>query len=239
MAIARDSSTFDEQTGTSATVSHTVSGSDTVLFVGFSTSSTSGDIATGVTYNAVSMTQVVKVDTVITGRFTYIYGLLNPATGANDVVISISESKTIRSASVSYTGVDQGQTLTDITDTDQAGTGTTTTINMTTTSDNSWGFMVVKADNGTIAAGSGTTLIGVTSGTSVGAFEKDFGTSGAETMNATQNGNGNTNAVSVAFTPAVAAGPATLKTWNTVTAANVKTVDTVAIANIKTIDTIV
>lgn len=32
-------------------------------------------------------------------------------------------------------------------------------------------------------------------------------------------------------------GPATLKTWNTVTAANVKTGDTVAIASIKTIDT--
>jgi hypothetical protein len=87
------------------TYSHTCTGSDLVLFVMANCDGDAGAI-TGVTYNGVSMTLIANQE-VVFGQDLYLYGLINPATGANNVVVSWTSSGQCASASISWTGVDQ------------------------------------------------------------------------------------------------------------------------------------
>lgn len=92
-------------TGTSATYAHTCSGNNRILFVALYVGSTT-NLVTGVTYAGVSMTLVNSAN-VGAGSTRYLYSLIAPATGANNVVILTSASTIIRACSVSYTGVSQ------------------------------------------------------------------------------------------------------------------------------------
>lgn len=105
MAIAHDADTDGGlvNPGTSLTWAHPCTGSDLALFVGLFGDDTS-DTITGVTYNTVAMTQIGVIQ-VLTDRFVYLYGLLNPASGTHDVVASSSASIVIAGSSSSYTGV--------------------------------------------------------------------------------------------------------------------------------------
>ncbi len=108
--------TFDaESTGsitsnTELTVSHTCTGSDLVLIVCVSTYKGSEEAALPtVTYNGVSM---VEIDNTIFGSSNAekvsMFVLKGPATGANDIVVTVSPSQDeIVLAAASYTGVDQ------------------------------------------------------------------------------------------------------------------------------------
>lgn len=95
--------------GNSRTWSHTVSsGTDRYLLVGFVGDVSSGaDDVSSVTYNGVSMTLIAKQLQGATNgnRWTYVYGLANPATGANNVVVTFSSSHWILAGSIEYTGV--------------------------------------------------------------------------------------------------------------------------------------
>ena len=206
-AIAFDNSTIDEETTDEQTFAHINTGSDLVLFVGVLCSS--GDDITGVTYNGVAMTQLVKVDSSIPGRFRYIYGLLNPATGSNNVVVSASGSTSLISIASSYTGVDQGQTLTDITDTTQSGATAPTTMNMTSTVDNSWGVMMIRSDNNNLSASTNANEVeksGAGDGNRTALYDTGgaITPAGAYTMVVNHNTNGNTGACSVTFAPSIA-----------------------------------
>lgn len=87
-------------TGTSLTYSHTCSNIDRILFVGVRGDVTN-DYVTGVTYNGVSMTLIDK-DLCPGDRYAYFYYLKNPASGANNVVVSASQSILLSADSVSY-----------------------------------------------------------------------------------------------------------------------------------------
>lgn len=106
MAIAFDSAS-GRQTGTatSATLSHTCSGVDRILVV--SVGVASGKTVTGVTYGGVAMTKVVDGTTISVGTYASMWILLNPATGANNIVASFSASTNYGISSVSYTGCRQ------------------------------------------------------------------------------------------------------------------------------------
>ena len=140
--------------GTSITYSHTCTGSNLILLVAIVNSGgTGGDVITGITYNSVAMTNAISVDG---GNFrVYWWFLVNPATGANDVVVSSSDSEFLRSASASYTGALQtGQP--DGTDSDIQTPGTTITSSITTTEDNSWNMSAVaNASNLDMTASTG------------------------------------------------------------------------------------
>ena len=107
LAIAFDASSFGNVNGTSVTYSHTVTGSNMIILVG--TGDEAGDNSnhvTGITYNAVSMTQIgvqVNADTSLNYR-CYLHDLVNPTTGANNVIVSANQTINIRSESVSYSG---------------------------------------------------------------------------------------------------------------------------------------
>lgn len=105
MSIAFDSSAGSQVSGTSAlTYSHTCAGSNRLLLVGVTISN---DLLTvsGITYGGVAMTQID--DQTATQAHSYLYYLIAPTAGANNVVISTSGNQVIIANSVSYTGVRQ------------------------------------------------------------------------------------------------------------------------------------
>lgn len=133
MAIAFDSITnggYSGSASTSKTFAHTCTGSQRFLFV---STLTDTNVVTGMTYGGVAMTLLVSQ---ATDYHTTIYGLINPASGVNNVVISCSGSTNIIPQAISYTGVDQ-TTLPTVTNT---GTDASSpqTLSLTTTVNNSW-----------------------------------------------------------------------------------------------------
>lgn len=101
MAVAFDAaSQGNAAAATSLTYAHTTTGADRGLFAGVCVNDNRS--ITGVTYNGISMTAVE------TGSPSYrLYGLIAPATGANNVVVSVDAAGNITSVAVSVTGMDQ------------------------------------------------------------------------------------------------------------------------------------
>jgi hypothetical protein len=133
MAISFDASTAGTQTtGTSLTFSHTCSGVNRILFV--SVVGTSGKTTT-VTYNGVSMTEVGNITTT---RPIRLYYLINPATGAHDVVISASGNDYLAGSSVSYKGANQLSQPDSYTTDDSSVAVASRSITTTTVKDNCW-----------------------------------------------------------------------------------------------------
>ncbi len=137
--------TFDTAAGSftnganSLTWAHTCSGANRMLFVGVIDNNENGDHVTGVTYAGVSMTLVNKIKySGADNRYTYLFSLPAPATGANNVVISASISINMKGSSSSYNGVFQGTVDSSTT---ASGPGTVT-CNLTTVANNCWGIMV-------------------------------------------------------------------------------------------------
>ncbi len=131
----------------SYTWSHTCSGTNRIVFVAFF--GDLSDIATGATYDGVAMTLVRKTNT--DSRWIYLYVLINPPTGAKNVVVSFSGNSLIGGNSISYTGVKQtGQP-----EVSAAPNATPATI--TTISDNSWTVLLNKSGTGA-TAGTGSFL---------------------------------------------------------------------------------
>jgi hypothetical protein len=88
------------------TFSHTTTGANRLLIVGVAFD-TATPTVTSVTYAAVGMTQVFA-QTVGSSGTVAMYRLVAPATGANNVVITLSASSVfLQGGAVSFTGVDQ------------------------------------------------------------------------------------------------------------------------------------
>lgn len=153
-AIAFDSSASNQTTGTSLLYSQTVTGSNTILFVGISIESVS-DLVTSVTYNGLTMTRISSQSG--NGETAYLYYLVG-ASGTHNVVINTSSSTGIRSSSSSYTGASQtGQPDNFTTNT----TGSLSAINtsLKTINDNSWVISYAQSNGaGTVSAGGNVTL---------------------------------------------------------------------------------
>ena len=109
MAIALDTSTSSSDnsgSATSLTWSHTCTGTNLILIVTVSTTPQT-DKVSGVTYNGVAMTRVGYAgNSGSQSVASYMYYLLNPATGAHNIVVSVpSNSTNITGDAISYTGV--------------------------------------------------------------------------------------------------------------------------------------
>jgi hypothetical protein len=158
MAISYDTSAYHGGTNaTSITFAHVDGvGSNRILWVGILTGG--GDTVTGVTYNGVAMTQASKNTSMPSTNVLYLYYLVNPATGSNNIVVSQTGSGYLNAASTSYFGASQtGQPDASTTNYSAATSALTTTV--TTIADNCWTVMAGRAmDSSTISAGTGTTL---------------------------------------------------------------------------------
>lgn len=140
---------------TSRTFSFTVSsGSDRILLVGFVGDLVSGaDDVSSVTYNGVAMTLANKTDN--TSRYQYLYYMLNPPTGAHNVVITYPSNRWILAGASEYTGV-QGIDV-QTTNKYSGGTASTLTTSLTTTVNNCWTVLFMGSGSSTSSAGAGAT----------------------------------------------------------------------------------
>lgn len=159
--------------GSSITFSHTCSGSDRILIVGIIANN--ADVITGVTYNGVAMTLARK--SAFTGPTMYLYYLLAPATGANNIVVSASSGgEYIRATAVSYTGVQQSGQPDATAENNVSAASITTTLTQVVAK--AWQVGVVQgAHDGTVTAGAG---IGAIRGTVSGGYNS-IGDSNAPT----------------------------------------------------------
>lgn len=142
---------------TSLTYALTVgSGTNRVLWVGFIVNRVGAPTISSVTYAGVAMTATSNSPN-STGQFLYVYYLPNPASGANNVVITLNSSIEIHSCAVSYTGAAQTG-IPDAVATQTAGSGTSATLSATTVANNTWMFGIFRNDSaGHGSAGTGTT----------------------------------------------------------------------------------
>lgn len=121
------------------TVAYTVgSGQNRLLVVVFEGDTATDDI-TSVTYAGAGMTLACKIPT---NRWLYFYFLLNPASGAHNVVISSSSSKFIIACAADYENVQQsGQPDATATNSKGATLPNTLASTITTIAQNAWAIM--------------------------------------------------------------------------------------------------
>lgn len=108
MAIAFDNATAGGgvTAASTKTYSHTVnSNTDGILFV-FISMANINDLLTSVTYAGVTMTRIAYQYNGASDQ-VYLYYLVAPASGANNVVITNSTTRNISSMAISYTGAKQ------------------------------------------------------------------------------------------------------------------------------------
>lgn len=150
----------------SVTWEHTCNGDDRVLVVYVYSW---GNKTTGVTYNGTAMTLVDKQTWSVQNRTVSCYIMINPPSGAHNVVASLSSNDYVRTAAISFTGAKQSsqpQTK----NVTRMGKVATVTKTVTTTGRCLllWGFDT----NSSGSAGTGTTLyynsnLGIAYGNSV------------------------------------------------------------------------
>lgn len=110
MAVTLDATSSAAVDAASITTSHTCSGSNRLLVVIITIDGTETVSGTP-TYAGVNMTQLLNI---APGNFrVYMYYLVAPSTGANNISISFSGGQDAGMMAVSYNGVDQGTPPTD------------------------------------------------------------------------------------------------------------------------------
>lgn len=237
MAIARDAYTdLGSVTATSLTASHTCTGSNLNLYVlvYLQNSAGQGDEITGVTYNGVAMSRIGVIDyNATSGNYVYIYGLAGPTTGAHNVVISCSASRSFQARAVSYTGASQTLPTGNAVKTYTSSSSNTMSMSPVSIGDGSWAVTIVRNLDGSFT--DGTNCISLDGLASVAGCDSntDMGTAGTETVSATTGGATRWAAVTAVFAPP-AVGPANVKTYNGTAFASVKTINGTAVASVKT-----
>jgi hypothetical protein len=167
-AIARDgiaSSHTLNPTG-SVTLAHSCAGNNLVLWVSVFVNSTASDIVTGITYNGVAMTRVPTDGFVGANAIgLYLYYLIGPATGNNNIVVSFSGTHTIDIFSSSYTGGNQ-TSAPDSSNHGSVGNPSTSPLTVATmvAASNCWLVGAACDDSIGLTAGTGTSLLGTIGG---------------------------------------------------------------------------
>lgn len=227
-------------TSSTATLSHTTSGSDRLLFA-FIVIKSSLNVITSVKYNDVSMTLLSSNRIGSTPAYMAVYYLVNPTVGTNNIVATFSSSYKYQIHGISYNGCKQ---------TDQPNTSSTNntsqiitsiTGTVTTTIDNCWTILFggTEIDGGwNLTAGNNSTLRSAADYSSA-VFDSNGPKSpaGSTSMTANAGGSGQIAAITVAITPLPAVGPANIKSYNTNLIANIKSINTNLISNVKTLNT--
>ena len=92
------------------TFSHTCTGSDRLLLVMASVNASDATSIAGATYNGVAMTLVTSIDNTdsFANTITYLFRLIAPATGANNIVVDVEGAPgNVAVSAASFTGVHQ------------------------------------------------------------------------------------------------------------------------------------
>jgi hypothetical protein len=233
MAIAFNATSQNRTLASSSnTVSHTCTGSDRLLLTFIECQN--GDLITGVTYNGVSMTQLGKNNISAFGFYNYIYYLVAPATGANNIVVSASGSCTIIQLSESLTGVNQTTPIDASNLINQTSSLANPTGSVTTLTDNAWvvGSCRISSFKPTVSAG--TTERNISSDIGYILYDKNSTSSpvGTYTLDTT-------SAAQTWYFWTLAIKPVSaiaIKSINGVTQAQIKSMNTLTNATIKSVN---
>ena len=105
MAIALDATSFTSSASASSlTWAHTCTGSNRILVVAIGMDA---DTTCTVTYNGVSMTEIGNAQRSVGGVKTFLFYLIAPTTGTNNIVATLGTSTKVASGATSYTGAKQ------------------------------------------------------------------------------------------------------------------------------------
>jgi len=134
-SIAFDASSSTSGSAASFTFAHTTSGAGRLLVVGVTIRTDAGQTVTGVTYSGAALT-FVRADTIGASIRSELWYRIAPATGSNNVVVTLSMSAKAAAGAISLTGVDQTTPV----DAQNGATGTSVTPSVTVTSvtDGAW-----------------------------------------------------------------------------------------------------
>ncbi len=235
MAVAFGNASGGKTSGgaTSLTFAHDATGDD-ILLVALGQRDSAGTSMTA-TYDSSSMT----ADATLSDANQYLatFYIASPSTGSSNIVISWTGSITSLATAVSLNGSAGtiGTTVTAQgagTDADFDATGTVPTDGLLV----AWGETLTGGNGGGLAVSPGTER---NAQWQTDSLDMSCATHTASPITYTKTGSDVWNSIGTPVNVAVAAGPAKLKTWNTVLAAKVKTGDTALIAKIKTINTVV
>ena len=147
-AIAHDadsnSGTGLSGSSTTFTWSHTCTGSNMALVVGFyiNWGNVSHRTITGITYNSVSLTPVQTIDYTTDTAYLWLGYLKSPATGSNTIQVTISgtlgAANNAGGFATSFTGVDQSSPVDSTGAQFSQGSATSISVNVTTANANAW-----------------------------------------------------------------------------------------------------
>jgi hypothetical protein len=162
MAIAVDATTArnmaDAESG-AITVSHTTAGSDRYLLVGFLQGSSDYGLtfSSAPTYGAVSLGELANAVNVATNVRVWVYGLVAPSVGANNLAFTYSGASTGRTviAVRSFTGINQGAPIGTIVS--GSGSGGGVTVDVTSAVNELVVDMCLSRSGTTLTVGAGQT----------------------------------------------------------------------------------
>lgn len=221
MAIAYDTSVTQQTSdgsGSTLTFSFTTTGTNRYLLVGCLNTGYPTVTMTSVTYGGVAMTQIglVDVGNVSGTQVEYLYGLANPASGANNIVLTASGTCTIAAVAASYTGAQQTTALeASGTATGASGTGTKS---ITTITNNAWLVGHARGQSNASASTSTTFRPADNAGLAMMDSNADKTPAGSYSLNFTTSGNNNWGILVASIAPYVApSGPVGIKSWNGLT----------------------
>lgn len=187
MAIAFESiHTLNAGPGTTITTTFDIGTPTNGIMVVTGNGNTSSDLVTGITWNGVAMTKLQAfAPDANHDRYIYLWILVNPASGSNDLVVTNSSSGPFFGGKATiYSGVAQtGQP--DNSGTATAGTGTSFAMSLTVNTTDSW--IVAHASgssNLALSAGTDTTLRSAVTSPAIGDSNAGLAT-GSRTLNFT------------------------------------------------------
>ncbi|HEY6021884.1 MAG TPA: hypothetical protein VIY48_19070 [Candidatus Paceibacterota bacterium] len=194
MAIARDNSTTIVNPASGSNNPFTTAGTNRYLFVNVLDQNSS---TSSVTYGGVSMSLLVSLNSsnISAGETCYFYGLANPASGSNNLVVTYTGANTIILDASSYTGAQQTTPI-EASNT-HSGNTASESASVTTLTDNDWLVGFARAAT-TITAGSNTSL--VTNNSSRDFIDTNAAQTpaGTHSMSFTSSGPNNNTAITVA-----------------------------------------
>src|SRR3989441_726250 len=133
--IAFDAGASTSGSAASFTVAHTTSGANRLLLVGVTIRTDAGQTVSSITYAGAGLT-FVRADTIAASVRSELWYRIAPATGSNNVVVTLSASAKAAVGAISLTGVDQTAPV----DAQNGATGTSATpsVTVTTVTDGAW-----------------------------------------------------------------------------------------------------
>lgn len=224
-----------------ASFSLTTAGSDRII-TGFTYDQTTSQTTTA-TYNSIAMTEVTNFTPSGTAPFRfYSFYQVNPTIGSNTCAATRSgTSNDYYFFAGTYSGAKQtGQPDNSVTNQSLA-TVTSLTFTLTTVADNCWTTLGAASNWGGLAASTGSTLRGSVINSFGGYFDSNAAKTPAGSTSMTISCSTGTpsfwgpGGIMLSIAPAVASGPANLKSFDGNLKANIKSIMGNVIANVKSL----